>query len=37
MTGTTLGLLGFALLMAAVSALVTDELMTNINNFILEL
>lgn len=37
MTGTTLGLLGFALLMAVVSALVTDELVTKMNDFILVL
>lgn len=37
MTGTTFGLLGFALLMAVVSALVTDERVTKINDFILAL
>lgn len=37
MTGTTLGLLGFALLMAAISALITDELVTKLNDFIVAL
>lgn len=37
MTGTTLGLLGFALLMAAISALITDEMVTKLNEFIVAL
>ena len=37
MTGATLGLLGFALLMAVASALVTDERVTKLNDFILTL
>ncbi|CAG8864326.1 hypothetical protein PS627_00974 [Pseudomonas fluorescens] len=37
MTGATLGLLGFALLMAVASALVTDERVTELNDFILAL
>lgn len=37
MTGATLGLLGFALLMAVASALVTDERVTKLNDFILAL
>lgn len=37
MTGATLGVLGFALLMAVVSALVTDERVAKLNDFILAL